>query len=272
MYSKIRNVIVVMLMATSSIWAAGAAAGNEIVTYRTDDFGCRVPKLFEVAAQKVRDLAGDNLEGMLENNLVPRDAIDRIKEERHLRLPGLLRANPAIRTAILTKFETIRPSLEVTPETSDAMRQWLRHVFTHGLGCENAAQKALTTTILRISNASGYYCMQPCIFPLIYAGADINPRGLGDFTPLLWATFFGDAVVAQALIAEGADINARIKNGSTPLALEIEFNGNIAIIQALIRAGANLNTRNWNGRTPLDIAEARGSRDIAAMLRAAGAQ
>ena len=73
----------------------------------------------------------------------------------------------------------------------------------------------------------------------------------------------------MALLAAGADPNARNNNGETPLHRADSAND----VTPLLAAGANLNARDNVGETPLHEATAERSRsaDVAAALLAAGA-
>ena len=52
---------------------------------------------------------------------------------------------------------------------------------------------------------------------LIANGADINAKNLTLRTPLLVAAILGHKEIAELLIANGADVNAKDENGWTPL-------------------------------------------------------
>ena len=54
-----------------------------------------------------------------------------------------------------------------------------------------------------------------------------------------------------ALLAAGADVNARNRSGLTPLHLAASSNENPAVIGLLLEAGANLEARDDDGDTPL---------------------
>ena len=52
----------------------------------------------------------------------------------------------------------------------------------------------------------------------IAAGTDVDAKTRGE-TPLLWAARFGQSQVAELLIANGVDVNAKKNNGRTLLDL-----------------------------------------------------
>ena len=55
--------------------------------------------------------------------------------------------------------------------------------------------------------------------PLLVAGADVNARAAGGYTPLHIAAFEGDAVLINTLLAHGAAADARADDGRTALAI-----------------------------------------------------
>ena len=82
------------------------------------------------------------------------------------------------------------------------------------------------------------------VHAMIRDGADVNARNKNGITPLHWAK--GIAVV-QALIQDGADVNARDSQGNTPLF----YAKAPSEATALIQAGADVNAKNNSGQTPL---------------------
>jgi len=56
----------------------------------------------------------------------------------------------------------------------------------------------------------------------------------------------------KKLIDSGADVNAKNKDGDTPLHTAT-WKGNIEIVKLLIENGANLNIQDSNGKTPLHL-------------------
>jgi ankyrin repeat protein len=86
----------------------------------------------------------------------------------------------------------------------------------------------------------------------------------------MWATAEGHLAVAHALIARGADVNARSMAGDTPLMLAAR-GGNMPLVVALIDAGASINDTAADGSTVLALAVANAHYELAALLLDRGA-
>ena len=76
----------------------------------------------------------------------------------------------------------------------------------------------------------------------------------------------GGLRVVSRLLAAGADVNARAAGGYTPLHIAA-FGGDVALINALLALGADADARADDGRTALAIAEANGHTLAARRLR-----
>ena len=92
----------------------------------------------------------------------------------------------------------------------------------------------------------------------IEKGANVNAKDKDGSTPLMIAVFMiaafnGNVELAKLLIERKADVNAKDNNGWTPL-IEAAFHGNVELVKLLIKAGADVNAKNNYERTALDIA------------------
>jgi ankyrin repeat protein len=72
----------------------------------------------------------------------------------------------------------------------------------------------------------------------------------GGMSPLQYAARDGRLEIAQALVAAGADVNARDGNDITPLITAIT-NNHVDVARFLVAQGADVNASDWYGRTPI---------------------
>ena len=109
------------------------------------------------------------------------------------------------------------------------------------------------------------------VLALIKQGADVNsPQGDG-VTALHWAARSADADLVKALVAAGANANARTEFGAyTPLHLAAE-RGAAPIVSALVAAGTPVDAKTSTGATPLMFAASSGDTASIATLLDAGA-
>ena len=104
---------------------------------------------------------------------------------------------------------------------------------------------------------------------LLAARADVRARSDNDeANTALHAALAGrtSVRVVSALLARGADVNARAGGGYTPLHIAA-FGGDVALITTLLAHGAAADTRADDGRTALVIAEETGHAQAARRLR-----
>jgi ankyrin repeat protein len=85
-------------------------------------------------------------------------------------------------------------------------------------------------------------------------GTNINARDRNGRTPLHIAVRLEEKDVADLLISKGADINARDALGKTPLHLAV-FDQNQEMIALLLGKCANMNVRDNDGLTPLEAVQ-----------------
>jgi ankyrin repeat protein len=100
---------------------------------------------------------------------------------------------------------------------------------------------------------------------LIFGGNTLVVAG-----PLHDAAREGNLEQVRGLIGQGADMDARAKNGETPLVLAI-LEGHPDVAELLIAQGADIMARNERGLTPLHAAAYSGSAELAQLLLDHGA-
>lgn len=92
------------------------------------------------------------------------------------------------------------------------------------------------------------------------------------WTPLHLACFFGQPSLVEALIAQGADVNARSRNAMQNAPLHAAAGGrNREAVRILLEHGANVNARQEGGWTALHAAAQNGDVEMARLLIAGGA-
>jgi ankyrin repeat protein len=99
----------------------------------------------------------------------------------------------------------------------------------------------------------------------IDAGADVNAKDTGDWTPLHFAVKAGADTVVAMLVANGADVNAQDDYGNTALHIVAGHNG-VDNARLLIEAGADVNATNKFRKTPLHLATNLGDTSVVALL------
>ena len=103
------------------------------------------------------------------------------------------------------------------------------------------------------------------------AGAGIDAReGWRGQTALMWAAAEGHAAVVAPLVAAGADVDARSAGGFTPLAFAVRA-GHGDAVGVLIEAGAEVDLALPDGTSPLHLAIINANYDVALRLLEHGA-
>jgi len=105
---------------------------------------------------------------------------------------------------------------------------------------------------------------------LLEAGADPNVALPSGETPLMQAARLGNVGTVHALLAGGADPNAREKNGAQTALMWAVAERHSKVTEELVRNNVDVNARSKNGATALMFA-ARGDAGSARILLAAGA-
>lgn len=89
----------------------------------------------------------------------------------------------------------------------------------------------------------------PRVQALLAAGADIDARDLAGATALMLAAHGGHAAVVQALLAAGADIDARDARNWSALMIAAQA-GQLPVVLALADANAGLDASHPRGGAP----------------------
>eukprot|EP00826_Nyctotherus_ovalis_P037525 TRINITY_DN3426_c0_g2_i13.p1 TRINITY_DN3426_c0_g2~~TRINITY_DN3426_c0_g2_i13.p1 ORF type:complete len:399 (-),score=73.47 TRINITY_DN3426_c0_g2_i13:937-2133(-) len=82
--------------------------------------------------------------------------------------------------------------------------------------------------------------------------ADVDTRGLNDFTPLHFAAIEGHIEIARILLEAGATVDALSTSLSTPLHLACK-RGNRGMAEVLVEYKAEINAQDSFGNTPLHV-------------------
>jgi ankyrin repeat protein len=88
--------------------------------------------------------------------------------------------------------------------------------------------------------------------------------GLGS-TPLHLAATNPDVTAVKALLAAGADVNAKDMDGNTPLHMAA-YTNRIEATKVLLEAGADVNVVSSGGRTPMAMARKSRADEIAGLI------
>jgi ankyrin repeat protein len=101
----------------------------------------------------------------------------------------------------------------------------------------------------------------------------INSYSHDGWTPLHLAAFFGHLEAVTALLARGAPVNARSRNGlaNQPLHAALAEGSRPEVVRLLLEAGAPVNATQHGGYTPLHEAAQNGYTDLARLLLERGA-
>lgn len=116
---------------------------------------------------------------------------------------------------------------------------------------------------------------EPSQLDAALAGADVNARGEGGMTPLMMAAGQGQLAMVKALLAAGAEVEARDEREYTALMHGV-YNPDLdrgfpEVVQALIAAGADFETKIFYDIRPLMLAAGAGEAGVVQVLLKAGA-
>jgi ankyrin repeat protein len=118
-------------------------------------------------------------------------------------------------------------------------------------GADLHCQNEQGETALAIASDNNY----DAVIYLLNKNVDVNRSDLNNQTPLMRASFYGEADIVEALLNKGATVNNQDVNGLTALMKAvIRSEGNIRVFELLIKYGADVNLQDNNGETALSHA------------------
>jgi ankyrin repeat protein len=106
---------------------------------------------------------------------------------------------------------------------------------------------------------------------LLDAGAKIDD-GASGLTPLAFAVSSGNVEMIRFLAKRGADINHGAKRGEQTALISAILGAQIEAVKTLIELKADVNAKMKDGTTPLKLARKGDQEEIVALLEAAGAK
>ena len=100
---------------------------------------------------------------------------------------------------------------------------------------------------------------------LLANGADVDAKDKDGETALHWAACSGKVDIATFLIENGADVDAKSNYGKTALHWAAFF-GHVDVAKILIENGVNVNVKNKNNDTAVEVAIRYGHHQIAELI------
>jgi uncharacterized protein len=106
---------------------------------------------------------------------------------------------------------------------------------------------------------------------LLSEGANVNARFKEGFTALMLASLTNRPAIVTLFLRKGVDVNARTSHGVTALMLA-SGKGSIEIVKLLLESGADVNAKETTGWTALTHATKNGHENTRALLLKHGAK
>jgi hypothetical protein len=106
---------------------------------------------------------------------------------------------------------------------------------------------------------------------LLINGADVNARDGQGWTPLMYAAENGDITTVQALLAHKAHVNAKSEGSGWTALMSAASRGHLSVTQALLTNGAEANARDKDDQTALLMAVQQGYTALVQALLDGGA-
>ncbi|XP_046558660.1 serine/threonine-protein phosphatase 6 regulatory ankyrin repeat subunit B-like isoform X2 [Haliotis rubra] len=109
-------------------------------------------------------------------------------------------------------------------------------------------------------------------FVLSLDRVDINSRGGGSWTPVMWAARWRHRDMVELLVSRGADVSLVDDVGDNTLHFACAGGDRKTVEFVLSRDGVDVNVRNNNGQTAADVARGVGHRQLSDLLVSRGTQ
>jgi ankyrin repeat protein len=145
-------------------------------------------------------------------------------------------------------------------DTKDKNRALFAAVEGGPVGVIEVTDTAAQPKLLQTQSAEPEQSWTATVESLLANGADIEARNEDGSTPLDWAASFAQTDVLKLLIRRGARASVVDKYGNTPLisaaceCAAATMNSAYQVVKILLDHGANVNARNYDGMTPLMMA------------------
>lgn len=128
--------------------------------------------------------------------------------------------------------------------------EYVRHYERYSRGEEDIGDYPYLAVLLSLCRAAGQTPPEQIWRYLLEAGADVNASMEDGSTPLHLLAYAWDAELCRVLLAAGAKVQARNAAGATPLCAAA-YCGNAAFCRALLAEGAEVNAADARGDMPL---------------------
>jgi ankyrin repeat protein len=145
-------------------------------------------------------------------------------------------------------------------DTKDKNRALFAAIEGRPVGIIEVADAPVQPNLLQTQSAAPEESWTATVESLLANGADIEARNEDGSTPLDWAASFAQTDILKLLIQRGAQRDVIDKYGNTPLisaACECAIatmNSAYQVVKILLDQGAKVNARNHDGRTALMMA------------------
>lgn len=194
--------------------------------------------------------------GAPDTDLSPCDTLTAVIQERAAAVTAVVQQCRQLETAVKTgDLATIKSVLKTNPALADAQDQnSLPLVLTATYAHQPTAAQALVEAgaYLSIFSAAAAGNLERVKTLILDWSERLNLYGRDGFTPLQLACYFGHEDVALWLINQGADVRAVAQNNSQISAVHAAAAcAAHTILEALLANGADINARQQNGYTVL---------------------